>query len=278
MKIHVIPTGQVYVSRIVPYGAKNIIDKAKSVLFKKNWVWLPVISYLIEHPKGLILVDTGWDRSISPNGTFDRSVQAKSLGSRLLPLINMGLLPKGEAIDEQLAKLGIKTSELDCVVLTHLDCDHACGLHHVADAKNILVSADELKFANKKSLVNSIRYQDVWWKDVPVKTFEWNGCEGPFKKSYDLLGDGTIELINIPGHSDGLVAVKISNGDKYVLLDGDGAYGKFSWEKMILPGISENPKEQLRSLEWIRKMSESENCIASFATHDPEIKPQVIEF
>ncbi len=278
MKVYVIPTGQVYVSRIVPYGAKNIIDKAKSVLLKKNWVWLPVVSYLIEHPKGLILVDTGWDRSISPNGTFDKSVQAKSLGSRLLPLINMGLLPKGEAIDEQLAKLGIKTSELDYVVLTHLDCDHACGLHLVKDAKNILVSADELKFANKKSLVNSIRYQDLWWKDVPMKTFDWNGNEDPFKKSYDLLGDGSIKLINIPGHSDGLVAVKISNGDNYVLLDGDGAYGKFSWEKMILPGISDNPEEQLRSLEWIRKLSESANCIASFATHDPEIKPQIIEF
>lgn len=278
MKVHIIPNGQVYVSRIVPYGAKNIIDKAKSVLFKKNWVWLPVVCYLIEHPKGLILVDTGWDRSISPNGIFDKSVQAKSLGSHLLPMINMGLLPKGEAIDEQLAKLGVKTSELDYVLLTHLDCDHVCGLHHVADAKNILVSADELKFANKKSLINSIRYQDIWWKDVPLKTFEWDGTAGPFKKSYDLFGDGSIELINIPGHSDGLVAVKISNGDNYVLLDGDGAYGRFSWEKMMLPGISNNPKEQLCSLEWIREQSNNKKCIASFATHDPDIKPQIVEF
>lgn len=142
----------------------------------------------------------------------------------------------------------------------------------------ILVSADELNFANQKSLVNCIRYQDVWWNDVPMKTFDWNGNEGPFRKSYDLFGDGTIELINIPGHYDGLVAVKISNGGKYVLLDGDGAYGKFSWENMILPGISDNPKEQLRSLEWIRQQSEDNNCIAYFVTHDPEIKPQSIVF
>lgn len=278
MKVHVISNGKVYVSRIVPYGASNLLDKAKSVLMKKYWFWLPVVSYLIEHPKGLILVDTGWDRSISPDGTFDKSVQAKSLGSRLLPMINMGLLPKDEAIDEQLEKLGYKASDLDYVLLTHLDCDHVCGLHQVADAKHILVSAEELEFATNGSLTNRIRYQKVWWEDVPLTTYEWTGNEGPFKKSYDLFADGTIQMVNIPGHSAGLAAVKISNGEKFVLLDGDGAYGKTSWEKMILPGISDNRKEQRESLEWIREQSFDKNCVASLATHDVNIKPQIIEF
>lgn len=279
MKVHVISTGKVYVSRIVPFGAKNFIDRISSVLSKSKWVWLPVTSYLIEHPKGLILVDTGWDRGISPDGVFDKSLQASSLGSRLLPHINLGLLPRGEAIDEQLAKLGLSTSDIDYVVLTHLDCDHACGLHQVADAKHILVSKDELDFAGNGSLVNRIRYQSVWWKDVPLTAFEWNGNLGPFRKSYDLFGDGSVELISIPGHSAGLSAVKVTNAEgKYVLIVGDGAYGIKSWKEMILPGISENRKDQRKSLEWIREQSLNKNCIASLACHDTEIKPQVIEF
>ena len=55
------------------------------------------------------------------------------------------LAKKREAIDEQLAKLGYKTSDLDYVLLSHLDCDHANGLRLVADAKHILVSKAEME-------------------------------------------------------------------------------------------------------------------------------------
>lgn len=279
MKVHVLETGKVFVSRIVPFGAKNAFDRASSVLLKDKWVWLPVFCYLIEHPGGLILVDTGWDRSISPKGVFDKSAQARSLGSHLLTHINQGLLPEGQAIDEQLAARGISPADLQYVLLTHLDCDHACGLHQVADAKNILVSNEELLFAEHGPLTNRVRYQRQWWEGVNLATYSWKNSGGPFKKSFDLFGDGSIELINIPGHSAGQAAVKVKNnkGD-YVLIVGDGAYGRKSWEEMILPGISENVTDQMRSLEWIREQSLDPYCLASLASHDTEVQPHTIEF
>lgn len=58
------------------------------------------------------------------------------------------MLPAGEAIDEQMqSRLGLKPEDLDYVLLTHLDCDHANGLRLVRDAKRILVSEDEMKGA-----------------------------------------------------------------------------------------------------------------------------------
>ena len=33
---------------------------------------------------------------------------------------------------------------------------------------------------------NLVRYRDYWWKDVNLKTFSWNGVEGPAGKSFDL--------------------------------------------------------------------------------------------
>lgn len=45
---------------------------------------------------------------------------------------------------------------------------------------------------------------------------------------------------------------------------------------MILPGIRDNPTDQLKSLHWIRDQRLNENGLASLATHDPDIKPQVI--
>ncbi len=44
--------------------------------------------------------------------------------------------------------LGIHPADLDMVLLSHLDCDHASGLKLVADAKQILVSKDELLYAD----------------------------------------------------------------------------------------------------------------------------------
>lgn len=68
----------------------------------------------------------------------------------------------GQCIDEQLLKLGIKDSDLDAVLLTHLDCDHANGLKQVSNAKKFLVSADELAFAQK--LTNRVRYRKLGGK------------------------------------------------------------------------------------------------------------------
>ena len=106
IKIHVWHTGRVCVSPALPFGGDHCNLLKASGLFgkKKDRLWLPVSVYLIEHPKGRILVDTGWHRDMSPKGTFDKHAQIKSLGSRLLYMVNQGVVPPGEAVNEQLAK------------------------------------------------------------------------------------------------------------------------------------------------------------------------------
>lgn len=45
-------------------------------------------------------------------------------------------------------------------------------------------------------------------------------------------------MINIPGHSDGLCALKITNDEgRYVLLYSDGGYATKSWKEQIPSGI-----------------------------------------
>ena len=277
MKIHVLHTGEVRVSPYLPFGGDNcnLLKASGMTTPKEDWIWLPVSVYLIEHPKGLILVDTGWHRDMSPEGVYDKKAQIKSLGSRVLYNVNQGQIPLGEAVDEQLATMDIKPSDLDYVLLTHLDCDHANGLRAVKDAKHILVAAVELECARKNGF---IRYKKKWWEGVDMQTIEWNGTEGPAGKSFDLFGDGSIKMINIPGHCDGLCAVKITREDgKYVLLFSDGGYATKSWKEMITSGVSLDKEMQRKSLMWIREQSMDANCIESLATHDTDIKPHVIE-
>ena len=277
MKIHVLHTGEVRVSPYLPFGGDNcnLLKASGMTTPKEDWIWLPVSVYLIEHPKGLILVDTGWHRDMSPEGVYDKAAQIKSLGSRVLYNVNQGQIPLGEAVDEQLETMGIKPADLDYVLLTHLDCDHANGLRAVKDAKHIIVAQEELDCARKNGF---IRYKKKWWEGVDLQTIEWNGTEGPAQKSFDLFGDGSIKMINIPGHCDGLCAVKITREDgRYVLLFSDGGYATKSWKEMITSGVSLDKEMQRKSLQWIRDQSMDANCIESLATHDTDIKPHVIE-
>lgn len=277
IKIHVLHIGQVCVAPDLAFGGEksNIIKAAGIFLPRSKRLWLPVSAYLIEHPKGKILVDCGWSRDMSPKGIYDKKAQITSLGAFPLYLVNQGIVPEGKAVHEQLGEMGIETRDIDYVLLTHLDCDHVNGLKQVADAKNILVSKDELDFAEKHF---SIRYQKKWWENVDLTPFDWNGTEGIAGKSYDLFEDRSIELINIPGHSKGLFAVKIRNEKgKYVLIFSDGGYASKSWQKMITSGIADDKKMQKNSLEWIREESTNPDCLASLANHDPDVCPQIIE-
>jgi len=267
IKVHVLHTGEVRVSPYLSFGGDNcnLLKASGMTTPKEEWIWLPVSVYLIEHPKGLILVDTGWHRDMSPEGVYDKAAQIKSLGSRVLYNVNQGQIPLGEAVDEQLMSMGIKPAELDYVLLTHLDCDHANGLRAVKDAKHIIVAQEELDCARKNGF---IRYKKKWWNGVDLQTIEWNGTEGPAGKSFDLFGDGSIKMINIPGHCDGLCAIKITRQDgRYVLLFSDGGYATKSWKEMITNGVSLDKDMQRKSLQWIREQSMDANCIESLATH-----------
>ena len=62
IKIHVLHCGCVSLPRRAAFGGPALPARR---------VDLPVSAYLIEHPQGLILVDTGWSREISPRGVYE---------------------------------------------------------------------------------------------------------------------------------------------------------------------------------------------------------------
>lgn len=280
IKIHVFHTGKVCVAPELPFGGERCSTlKASGVFAKKSErLWLPVSAYLIECPHGKLFFDCGWHRDMSPDGVFDKRAQIKSLGSLPLYVTNQGLVEKGAAIDERLAVMGISPEELDMVLLSHLDCDHANGLKLVSGARRILVSKAELDFAGNGSLVNCIRYNADWWRGTKLEAFDWNGTEGPAGHSYDVFGDGSILMVNIPGHSKGLCAMKITGADgRFVLLFADGGYARRSWEELVTSGIADDKAAQKKSLEWIRAQSLDANCVESLANHDPDVPIHTIE-
>ena len=277
IKVHVLHTGEVCISPGLPYYDEKVKSPIQLSLLmpygRRNRIWIAVSCYLIEHPKGMILFDTGWSREMSPNGVYDKKAQKKHLGL-FRYYLNQGKVPMGETAVEQLTEMGIKPEDIDYVILSHMHADHASALRSFKNAKKVLLSEEE----NEDITKYSYRYATGQWEGVKLETFHLeNTGIGPAGKSLDLFGDGTIELINIPGHTNGLCAMRISSGDKFVLLFADGGYAEKSWKEMIRPGTALDGDMAMKSLKWIHDTALDENCIEALANHDPDVKPHVIE-
>ncbi|WP_141430461.1 N-acyl homoserine lactonase family protein [Bacillus sp. 03113] len=265
-KIHVLHTGTVNVDRALPFREKTLHPLPFSGWLRpKSWrMWVPVSAYLIEHPKGLILVDAGWNEEIRTN-------ERKHLGFMASTMIK-GDLPEGKSIREQLLHLGYHDRDLDLVILSHMHSDHVSGIKHVAGAKKILVSDIEWKAAN-----NDANYIRSMWEGVPIETFELKSIPyGPYKSGIDLFGDGSLYVVFTPGHSKGQVSFLVKTDDGWILLGSDVGYARKSWEQHILPGVTTSVDEADQSLIWLSEFSKRDDCRRVIVNHDTEIQPQVI--
>lgn len=283
IRIHILTCGYMQVAESVPLGdGSNLKSSARQLLTKtQKRVTLPVFAFLIEHPDARILIDTGWCRDISPNGAYDPAAVKRLLPAHLASFFQP-YLPEGMAVHEQLAALGIRPEDLDIVLLTHLDPDHVAGLRHVKNAKRILVAEDEY-FWNCR-IVYQMRQPKALFEGIPMEHYWYRGSDlGTNRWAYDLLGDGTILCVNIPGHTDGLCSVIVQNGEllehkrKFALLTSDAAFLPKNWEEDIIPGRGFDTTLQRKGIHWIREQAALESCVGVFTSHDPALRPQTIE-
>ena len=144
IRIHVLHCGKIGVAPNLPASAQwRWPAKADARRLKNDArIWLPVSAYLVEHPKGLFLVDAGLPRTVSPTGIEDRAAQLRMFGRGWYTLVHSVVEP-GQSIGEQLAARGIRPQDLDYVLFSHLDPDHIAGISEVRGAKRLLVAEEE---------------------------------------------------------------------------------------------------------------------------------------
>ena len=266
IKLHIFHTGSVKVDQSIPLHERNPLAVTGLFRGKEKKRVLPVSCYLIEHPRGRILIDTGWDTK------FAHERPKEWFG--MVDKISAPIIGERDGIDSKLASLGLKDNDIDAVYLSHMDFDHASGIRLVKNAKAFYASKEEIADAKK----SKFRYVDTWSGIAEIGAFEYQETGiGPVGKSYDVFADGSVVLVSIPGHSHGIFAAKISVGDKYVILANDGAYVQESFEKKIIPGFTVDNDLAAKSLEWLCTCREDGNCIEVLANHDPGVKEHVVE-
>ncbi len=183
--------------------------------FRDDWAQaaLPVNVFVVEHPGGICLFDTGQTARAAIRGYFP-------WWGPFFRLSRFELDASVEAAP-QLARLGFEPPRVRWVVLSHLHTDHAGGLDAFADAE-ILVSRIEWERAN--GFRGRVRgYLPQYWPDgIEPRLVDFSGPGlGPFAGSHDLAGDGRLLLVSTPGHTPGHMSLLARDAEHSYLLGGD---------------------------------------------------------
>lgn len=177
---------------------------------------LPVNCFLVEHPDGLCLFDTGQTARAGERGYFP-------LWQPFFRLARFELEPADEAA-AQLDRLGLATGDVRWILLSHLHTDHVGGLAPFR-ASEVLVSARE--WGRARGLAGRVRgYLPQYWPEglePRLLELEKDGF-GPFAGSFDVAGDGALVVVATPGHTPGHASLLVRAGSRQVLLGGDLAH------------------------------------------------------
>jgi N-acyl homoserine lactone hydrolase len=270
MKIHAIQTGTVAVKSRQVNGVGHGLRRRLGTLTDREWSEpLPIFAFAIEHPEGVIVVDTGETARTSEPGYIPRWHPYFRLGVR------EWVAPEQE-IGPQLEQLGILAADVRWVVMTHMHTDHAGGLHHFPKSE-ILVSRKELSLSSGRlgrvrGYLNN-HFPD--WYDPTVIDLRPDAY-GPFPESLPLTVAGDVTIVPLAGHTPGQIGVIVENGDHAVLLAGDSAYHEEAMLRGIVDGVSPSDTAALLTHERIRAHA-AQTPTVYLVAHDPETGARLAE-
>ena len=199
---------------------------------------------LIETARGLVLVDTGY-------GLRDVHHTHPRLSRGFRALLNIRFRERDTAI-RQIESLGFRPDDVQHIVLTHLDFDHAGGLEDFPNAHVHVMRAEHEAFRHRRGYVTRCRYRPMQLDDV----HNWCLYEGGgepwfgFDSVRDLQGlPPEILLVPLRGHTEGHAGVAVQDGDGWLLHAGD-AY--FYRREMREPQRHCTPG--LRAYQWMMEV------------------------
>jgi N-acyl homoserine lactone hydrolase len=267
VNIHAIQTGTVDIKTAhrvrKPGGLIRVFTDSR-------WTeWLPIYTWVIDHPEGIIVVDTG-ETSESSDPNYYPQWHPYYRGS-----LRMNVRPEDE-IGPQLRGIGITQEDIKTLVLTHFHTDHAGGLQHFPDTE-ILVSGSDYRLASglggrlRGYLPN--RWPE-WFSPKPIAFAPERF--GPFERSYRVTKAGDVLIVPTPGHTPGHVSVVVNTEDAAFFLAGDTSYSESLLIKRIPDGVSPRASVAIDTMDRILRLAGSRPLIY-LPTHDSESADRLAE-
>jgi len=192
-------------------------------------VTIPVLSFLIDHPKGLVVVDTGVDIDEGKDSLLEAE--------------------PAQRIDRQMKRLGYDPGDVRYVVLTHLHFDHMGCLGLFPQAT----------FVCRRSELRS-----AWWPDSYEKGYSFEGLvkardltfvQPPDNETFDVFEDGSVLCFDTRGHTEGHQSVLVNlPRTGRVVLTGDAIQVAENLTDTWPPGLCWNAQLAVQAIERLQHM------------------------
>lgn len=207
---------------------------------------LVVPCYLIKHPKGWLMWDTG-------------------LPEALIGKPNINMLGAKETvattIESQFKVIGISMKDINFVSFSHLHGDHA-GNANLFKGATWIMQKKELSFALMTPPPPGIN-PELFSALKTVKKIEADG-------DYDVFGDGTVKLLIAPGHTPGhqVLSITLAKKGTYILA-GDLYHLDYSRKHHLVPIFNTSRAETLASIDRIEKLAKVKKATV-ITQHEPK--------
>lgn len=212
---------------------------------------VPVPVYLIDHPRGQALFDSGLHRALQTDPE-----------ARIGPLARLFQVEfrAGEDLATRLAALEVDPARIRYLINSHLHFDHAGGNAAVPNAQ-LVVQRREWEAGADPDLIASNVYLRADY-DLGHDVLQIDG-------EHDLFGDGLVVCVPTYGHTPGHQSLRVRLPSGEVVLTADACYFRRTLEELRLPPFGHDREAMVRSLHRLRAMRDAGARL--FYGHDPEL-------
>ena len=205
-------------------------------------IQIPISMYIIDHPRGLVVYDTGNNVAVSDGN-------CESHWGKLCQAFTIDQ-PRSEVIDKQLEKFGYSTDQVKYVVVSHMHLDHAGNVEMFPNS-TIVVQKEEMKTAWWPEKYQAAAFVLADYDDA--RDFNYLQLNGDF----DLFGDGSVVVLDTKGHTQGhqSLLVKLKNTGTLVLA-GDAVYTPEN-EAGVVPGITWSAFHSMESINRLKMIRDA---------------------
>ncbi len=202
---------------------------------------MPVTCFLIRHPRGDLLWDAGLPDELHSKPDPD-AAELKGIARQFVPV----------TLESQLVSLGVSVSDVEYFSISHSHFDHVGNANLFSGSTTILSKAEfEHMFSDEsRQRPDFKRYHLLEHENVEL-----------FSGNYDVFGDGSVEILEMPGHTPGHSVLKVDliNAGT-VLLTGDLYHFEQSRERRITPAFNFDIPMTLRSMDTFEALAKKERA------------------
>jgi glyoxylase-like metal-dependent hydrolase (beta-lactamase superfamily II) len=224
---------------------------------------VPVPWFLIEHPRGLVVIDGG--------NAAECATDARGHWGDISD-VYWPEMTEEQACVPALKAAGFDPADVRYVLQSHLHLDHTGALAAIHEFPNaeVLVTRTELEYGFAPDWFAAGGYIQ---KDYNKPGVPWAPLEDT-EDGYDVFGDGSIRCWRTPGHAPGHQSFEVTLPNTgTMLLTIDAAYTMDHWEEKALPGFLASTVDTVRSVRKMHRLARRSNATV-VTGHDPDAWPK----